>query len=329
MTRPALSSTTAAAGVALLLLLTGCGGDDAGTTSGGGEKPAVGPLEEYFSAITEDMGNQDFEAMSAEVEEITATCMREEGFDYTPQDTSSYGEVVEEPEDGPAYDSIEYARENGYGMTAPAEESVDEAPAEEFVDANADYVAAMSESEQQAYYEALYGVQPEVDESDPDAEYEYDWQTAGCSGRASHEVYEEGQPFSDPDFAALQEEMSDLYEQMASDPAVAELNSAWAACMADAGYEGMSTVDEASMALSEELNALYEDSGETGVPDEEAMAELHEKEIDTAVADRTCQDEVGYTKGVQEVQFSLEQDFIDAHRAELDAMLEAYSQAGE
>jgi len=329
MTRPALASTTAAAGFALLLLLTGCGGDDTGTTSGAGDKPAVGPLEEYFSAMTEDMGNQDFEAMSAEVEEITATCMREEGFDYTPQDTSSYSEVVEEAEDGPAYDSIEYARENGYGMTTPAAEAVDEAPAEEFVDANADYVASMSESEQQAYYEALYGVQPEVDASDPEAEYEYDWQTAGCSGRASHEVYEEGQPFSDPEFASLQEEMNDLYEDMASDPKIAELNSTWAACMADAGYEGMTSVDEASMGISEELNAIYENGGEMGEPDEAAMAELHEKEIDTAVADRTCQDEVGYTKALQEVQFSLEQDFIDAHEAELEAMVEAYSQAGE
>ena len=328
MKRPSLASATAAAGFSLALLLTGCGGDDTAAAPKGEER-ATSPLEEYFSAMTEGMADQDYEAMSAEVEEITATCMREEGFDYTPQDVTGYAEVVEEADDAPAFDSLEYAKENGYGMTTQPQESTDVPPEEEFVDPNADYVASMSESEQQAYYEALYGVTPEYDEDDPDAEVEYDWTTAGCSGRAQHEVYEESDPFSSPEFEGLQEDMNSLYEEAASDPEIAELNSAWAACMADAGYDGLATPEEASTSVSDQLNALYEDAGESGEVDEAAMAELREVEIDTAVADRTCQDEVEYVEGQQEVQFAREREFIDAHRAELDALLEAYSQQAE
>ena len=329
MKRPALSTAAAAAGCSLVLLLTGCGSDDSTASSeGSSEEVAVGPLEEYFSAMTEGLEDQDYEAMSAQAEEITAACMREQGFDYTPQDTSQYSEAVETVDEGPAWDSLEFAKENGYGMTVPPE-VVEEAPEEEYVDANADYVASMSESEQQAYYEALYGVPPEFDESDPEAAPEYDWTTAGCSGRAQHEVFEEGQPFDDPQFASLQEEMSALYEQAASDSKIAELNAEWPSCMADAGFDGFASPEEAQTSISNQLNAIYEDSGETGEPDQGAMDELREVEIDTAVADRTCQEDLGYTEAVQEVQFAREQHFIDSHQAELDAMLEAYSSAGE
>ena len=328
MKRPSLASATAAAGCSLVLLLTGCGGDDSAAAPQGEER-AVGPLEEYFSAVSESVEEQDYAAMSAEVEEITATCMREEGFDYTPQDTSAYAEDLEAVEEGPAYDSLEFAREQGYGMTTVPEEATEVPPEEEFVDPNADYVASMSESEQQAFYEALYGVTPEFDEDDPEAVPEYDWTTAGCSGRAQHEVYETADPFASPEFEGLQEEMSSLYEDVADDPAIAELNSAWAACMADAGYDDLATPEEASTSISDQLNALYEDAGESGQPDEAAMEDLREVEIDTAVADRTCQDEVEYLEGQQEVQFAREREFVDAHRAELDALLEAYSQQAE
>ena len=68
---------------------------------------------------------------------------------------------------------------------------------------------------------------------------------------------------------------------------------------------------------------------ETGTQDEAALAEIREQEISTAVADRTCQDSTGAGRAALEAQFAIEQDFIDAHKDELDAMVEKAAQASK
>ncbi|WP_298988845.1 hypothetical protein [uncultured Pseudokineococcus sp.] len=325
-TGPARGTSSRALVAALLggaLLLAGCGGGSGTDPEAEGE---VGPLGEYFAQMYPEQSEEDMAAQMREVEELTAACMQEQGFDYTPMDTSqAFGDMtVEEDVD---YESEEYIATHGYGMTTWEEEAAPEEE-EEWVDPNEDYVAGMSESEQTAFYEALYGPMDVVEETDPEAEMaEYDWTTAGCSGEAQHEVDGASvDPFSDPAFSSLQEEMERMYTSVQDDPAVASLDGDWSACMAEAGYD-FAAPDDAWQDISDRSDELYAATSESSPePDLAAMDELQQLEIDTALADHRCQEEVDYDGTYQEVSLRVEQEFVDAHRAELDAMVEAAGQ---
>jgi len=60
-----------------------------------------------------------------------------------------------------------------------------------------------------------------------------------------------------------------------------------------------------------------------------APADLRRLEIKTAVADARCRTSTGYRGKVQRVKFALEQGFVDAHKADLDAWVESTSKGGK
>ena len=43
--------------------------------------------------------------------------MQDEGFEYTPQDASGMTQSIEDEGDMPAWDSLEFAEQYGYGAT--------------------------------------------------------------------------------------------------------------------------------------------------------------------------------------------------------------------
>jgi hypothetical protein len=311
----------------MLLLAAGCSSDKDPNASAVSEDDA-GPLSAYFEAFMGDMEDQDWSEMGRRSEEVVAACMIEQGFEYKQQDMSDMNESIEENEgDADAYGSEAYAAENGYGMFTSFDSSKDDGDGEqEWVDPNADYVAGMSEEEQAAYYAALHGEQPEVAEGD--MLESGDWTTQGCQGKASHEVYEEGQIWGDPEFESLQEEMTALYERAQSDPEVAEVNQKWATCVSDAGFADFARPDEAISSISDEFNTLMSGTTEEAPePDPTTVAEFKKKEIALAVADARCKKSTDYDGSVRKVQFALEQEFVDQHKAELDAWAEKYSTA--
>lgn len=262
------TSRTAAVAAALITLtlgLAGCGSD--GGTNNGGESPSepeLGPLDKYFEQMYGDYDEEQSNADMIRIEELTAECMAELGFQYTPVDYSSQGGMVVSSEaDDIPWDTLEFAEQYGYGATTNPwgdEQPLPEETGEEWVDPNQEYVETMSETEQQAYWEALYGVQ-NFDETDPEAEYEYNWEDAGCQGAASNEVYGDmGMGGSDDEFTALQEDMNAMWEASMADPRIAELNAEWATCMADAGYAGLAEPADAQNLIYEKTNAIYEDA---------------------------------------------------------------------
>lgn len=318
------------AACAALLLVAGCANDSAPDAAASGASEHLGPLGVYFEKVSGGYDEQDNERLMRESEEASAACMREQGFEYTPQDVSQPTTVVTEDESS-QYGTEEFAAKNGYGVTTGQE--VSDGSEQEYVDANADYVAGMSETERAAYEAALYGTPPAVDEADPEAMPEYNWEDAGCMGKAQHDVYETGAyaAFSDPAFVSLQEELNAIYEGMADNPELAVIDGEWSSCMADAGHD-FATPQDANTSISDKANELYSTSTSadgTGAPDEAALADLRKVEIDTAVADAKCQKSVGYQKKAQQVQFAMEQDFVDSHKAELDAWAESYSQGAK
>jgi hypothetical protein len=183
---------------ALVLTLTACGGGgDKGDQSGSGDDEKLGALDQFWQDKTANFDEEESNAQMMEVEEKTAQCMSEQGFEYTPVDYSSMdGGMVAAADgdegDGPQYGTLEFAKEFGYGVTTnPWAEEQPPTGAEdqqEWVDPNQDYVNAMSETEQTAYYAALYGEQPELTEEQMET-YEWSWENSGCSGWAQHEVY--------------------------------------------------------------------------------------------------------------------------------------------
>jgi outer membrane murein-binding lipoprotein Lpp len=306
--------TAVAVAAFLSLTLAGCSSDKAAAKL----DPAASPLSEYMSAMNQGYDEETMLAQQNDREELIANCMADEGFDYVPVDNAQYSGMVS-ADDGEEYGTEKWVAENGYGMSqSPEQIAEQQAQSEEFIDPNQDYVMSLSEGEQAAYYEVLYGVQPTEEEMGEDGSYEYNWQTSGCQGFASHEI--DGDQPSQEEHAALYEAMSAMYETSQASPTLVKLDSEWAACMADAGYATFTKKADAQESIMNEQNALYENQTGTG-PDEKVLAEMREKELTLAMADFTCAEEVDYTDASMQVQFDLEEQFIIDHKTELDALI--------
>ena len=323
-TAAALSALTA-----LTLALTACGGSEDEPAA---EEEKTSPLTEYMNAVYGgDLSPEEQERKFAEdqekSEELVAQCMQEQGFEYSPDTQSSSFATSDGTEWEP--DERDWVSEYGYGAVHTP---YDEQPAteEEYVDPNGDYVASLSESEQAAFYEALYGVQPTEEEIGEDGEYEYDWSTAGCQGAAQHEV--SGEDLSESEeFKPLFDAMNEFWEGMSSWPGMAELDAEWAACMDTAGHGGFATQTDAQNSIYDELNKIYEAvpvdaEGVGGEPDQAARDALGKREVELALADLDCREETDYRDRYDDVSREAEQQFVDDHKSELEAMKAAAEQ---
>src|SRR5665648_386936 len=308
---------TAALGAALVLTLTACGGGKSpeGNDPDGSapETPRMGPIDllfqDMYGSSDEDQGAAD----QMRMEELTAQCMGEQGFDYTPVDYSAMdtGMGAVDPEEIP-WGTLEFAKEWGYGITTNPysdQEPMPVDPGQERVDPNQAYVEAMSATEQEAYYVALYGTQYNQEYVEGQ-EYEWNWEEAGCQGYAQHEVYPDSMGDQDSEYAALMDEMNTMWESSMADPRLAEIETDWASCMSDAGYSGLAKVDDAQAQIYAKV------------------APITAEEIETAVADFTCRDEVKYTETQTDINIEYQQEFYDAHKAELEAWVASMADGG-
>lgn len=342
--RAALAAT---AGV-LALTLTACSGGGSGDGDGSASsEPEPGPLDAYFEQMYGSADEEDGMAQMRRIEEITAECMQEQGFEYTPVDHSQNAGFAMEPEElDVEWGTVEFAEKYGYGITTDpwgGQEPPMPEEGEEFVDPNQERVEAMSDTERQAYEAALWGEPQVFDEATEGEEMpveEWDWTKAGCSGKAQNEVYDSANGMEDEEFTALQEEMQRMWETVEADPRLTELNSDWASCMADAGFPGLAKVGDAETAVYDETNAINEEAYadvdysedlseeeyveiDAQIQEEvrEKLAAITPREIETAVADATCREDLGYTEIQHEVNVEHQQEFVDANKAELDAWL--------
>ncbi|GIG39134.1 hypothetical protein [Cellulomonas phragmiteti] len=311
LTLPAVAVTALSA-----VLLAGC-------TAGPPTASPTGPVTAFLESLGGGYGDQEaYEEQHRRAQEVVAACMTELGFVYVP--TAPVKDVYRGPDGSAQWESREFAEQYGYGVTTSGE-LYDE---EEQVDPNDDYVAAMSEAEQTAYYEALYGPAEEVDPEE--AEPEDDGERAGCYGRAAHEVYTENQIWEDPTVQAFLDELDVAWADLADDPGLRAARTAWTTCMVDAGYD-FTSPEEASQHIHDRLAALYEaaaapsgtseeepDSG-TSEPDAAAMAELRQEELALATAAWRCRDTTGYDAASRKARFELETRLWDRYGAQLEA----------
>lgn len=341
----------AAAAAALALVLTGCGKGDDGPSSS--STPEPGAIDKLWEASYGDFDQDEANAQQMQVEELIAQCMNDEGFEYTPVDWGAMGGggeyVPPVGEDGEElqWGTLEFAKKYGYGQTtnpwgdAASTLPVDPGTGGEWVDPNQEYLDSMSETERMAYQEALYGVQPEFTEEADWENWNPTWEEQGCQGYANHEVFGDQMYGGDPEeneWADLEAEMQTMYESMESDPRITEAVASWASCLADAGYPGFATIYDAENSISEKVQAIYEDNDpwkdlgpDATQEDYDAAqaemtrltAEITPLEIELATADFTCRDEVKYQEIYNQVNLDLQQQFYDAHKADLEAYVEA------
>lgn len=337
---------------------------------GGGSSPAEGDdaseeTEEESTSVAAffgfDPNDPDAAAansarLSMRQQELVATCMTNQGFEYVPA-------VV--PIDGQdfVFDEEEYARERGFGiststwLTDGGSTSADGVTVEfgsapdQWEDPNQAIVEALSESEREAYNNTLYGEISELefssDLSDSESEpTDEDLWGGGCMGEAAKEVY----GMADEAFRELESLFDELQQRVESDPRVVEASEGWTACMADRGYD-YQTVDELWTGLDEyhnrynelvnisdpfegwteeDIENFFETSSEEAISDfyaqnqsearqgvdQEALAALQQEEKDLAVANYECGEK--QREVTQEVTEEFESQFIAENRDVLE-----------
>ena len=340
--------------VGALLFVAACSPGGAGLTGPSGDAAAEttanatanewvpGPLDEFQMRIGGWDPNQQetaselqarAERESREQQEFIAACMSELGFNYTPVPMTVTVQVAD-PTAGPQQGTLEWAEQWGYGIsTDPWSEGAGGGtswgwgPAGE--DPNQAMVDAMSDAEREAWNEALWG-QPQEDG-------EWDPMQAGCQGQANAARWE---TISTPNqFEALEAEMNQIWTQTENDPRMATLNAAWASCLTDAGHPGFTATGTIWEQLWPQWDQLqgwelnnevfgnwdwetYPDGPSEDLlhtPDPAAVAEFREREISLAVADQTCRQQVNFEQVSRDISHDIQQQFVDQHRAELEA----------
>lgn len=293
------------------------------------------PLEALLRDYLGDWSNEDVTRQLVAMEDLIATCMAGQGFDYTPIDYPAMGLDLTGETLGLAWGSKEFAEQYGYGITTNPALGEDAAQPE---DPNAEYVAGMTPTEQEAYYTALYG-EHHAEMSDPRAiaEAGWDWRDLGCTGSAQNEVLS-GDAAQEDQFAALQQEMTLMMEAAAADPRLAQVNADWAACMADAGFPDLGKVGDPEAALSAEVAALQQaadaqidptvptgpgSAEQVQAASQEQLDEITQREIDTAVADAQCRAAVGYDDARRAIDTEYQVQFLAEHRTEVQDWLES------
>ena len=341
------------------------GGDAAGDDAAVGEEDAAAGEEEDYSdeatTLAEFLGipwlsfnpedqHTTLTRQQQEVQELAAACMASEGFEYIP---------VAAPESDVFYFNpfdVEYAREHGFGITTIAFGRLTDAQdADDWVDPNYAIVDAMSESEQAAYREALYGAPRQVGfQTDPDTGETEEVGDLGLGGGCMGQAYEE--VYGGAKMEALFEEfdLESVYERVETAPRMLAAYDEWSDCMRESGYEydhpesmyetvsddfqdrlqkliGLDTplnpfavlaeeADETTLSdmSPEEAFDLYKQAEQEAMAnvDQEALAALQEEERDLAVANAECAD--GMLDVFQEVAEEHESQFIKENRAALE-----------
>ncbi|MDP9495953.1 MAG: hypothetical protein M3P87_12025 [Actinomycetota bacterium] len=233
------------------LVIAACGGGGAGVeeetgssepeTSESGDE-TMADFFGYGSTDDPEAQQAEFQAQEARIQESIRQCMAGSGFEYQPILPPQGSFVV--------YDETneeERVRTQGFGITTwyGNEETTDTTSmAEEWVDPNQEMLEAMSQSEQDAWYAALYGTQEEQMEGshtevDPETGEEYvmtEGYGAGCQGEAYEAEYGEMNNTEDL-WAEINPAMEAMYQQVQADPRIVEMDQGWSTCMAAAGYE--------------------------------------------------------------------------------------------
>lgn len=286
----------------------------------------TGPLGRYLDELDLILfpSAEEQEASYREAEELIASCMHEQGFLYFPDVASSEDESksTEEPVE---FGTTDFAREYGFGITVSpwADETIESASLEQ----NSNYMLQLSTNELEVYRETLYGPPVESEDGVDDAEIvEIPVEQQGCYGRAHAQAKAKRVTdfINDPDYLAMYEAIDAFYVHAEQPKEIGKLDELWRACMTERGlaayadqgrYEVQAPFDEEHEALVMEFGVELEDLTDP------RLKEFMDREFEVAIADAECAEAIEYDGRAAQAFNALEQEFVDAHRDELEALL--------
>lgn len=316
-----------AAAVIAMLVMAGCGSESSGPSQAELLDPMNSPMAKLLGY---DISPADQKVKQLETEQAVADCMKDEGWEYKPQDYSSMSSNTawEDEFAEQTADPVAYGEKYGYGIVRQNElndQMMNEDGGSTYVDPNQDYLNSLTMEESQAYQKALYGNQSMGDGSEEFVPPPIEEQ--GCYGKANAEVY--GAAMSDPD---IQTKMQDFYENAQNDPEIVAANKVWATCMSDIdqSYEWKSPDDiwnDLYNRLQEAQGytpTTYED-GSTGFDspmdadgnyvepevDEAKIEQLRTDEIAIWADDFTCQGEAKILQVRRDIEQRMADDLLE------------------
>ncbi len=291
-TTPSALGRAAAASLAGALLLGACGSSDGGTQAGSdSDQPQSFEDIDYSSPISDFLGieSTDFDsddsqaemlAREQQIQEGIAACMIDQGFEYTPEDTSQYISFGSESDDGLPYGSREWTEKYGFGVSTQrwdqselgpdlvGYDSGDVAEAVEYDDPNQEYRDSLSLAEQQAWEAALYGDQPEIafedlSQDEIDAAYDEfyaDYEPTGCYEISSDAVYSgTDQGVQSQFFEEFSDELEVLYASIEEHPDILAHREEVSACVVEKGFEPIAGNQDAYEVFEFELEGIGPD----------------------------------------------------------------------
>lgn len=332
-----------AVGAALTLALTSCA-----HTPPPGATSAASPLSVYYSAALDHQTSRSDTAGAADhpgprYGDLVARCMEAEGFEFWPHDEED--RVVEDL--APTSESVSLV---GYGIVGDYAE-LDPFGGERAAPTSPEdqYLAQMTQAERDEYDLTLYGpIWSEIaDAAARGDDITWDWERAGCEGQASHAEARDlemqaGAPLASSPYDGLVKEIEALAETVDRTPEWAEVVAAWSSCMARSGYD-VSSWDDAYEQIATALDTMISAAqpelvgsgdtvwvapGRSGLPDPTEYQALQQRERDTASADLACRQEVDAEGERATILVSLEEDFLEENRGQLDAMLDWFTVFG-
>lgn len=252
---------------ALALLAAACGGSDSTAVDTGAAddgRPASfedldfsSPIGDLlgFDMTDQDAMEQEFQDMERRAEEVIASCMRDQGFEYTSRsmDTSIFVGGPFGGSDGLAYYSDEWVDKYGFGVSTQRfpqsevgadligfdDESMPDMDDPGMGDPNQEYLEGLSDGEREAWDKALWGEPPDFSMMDEEDSESFMFEPEGCQGEAFEQVYNAG-PGGDFDqqgfFESFGDELESMQERAESDPRVVEYRNRVADCVAEKGF---------------------------------------------------------------------------------------------
>lgn len=288
-------------------LAAGCAAEpldgDTATESPSAYQP--GPLEQFlgFGAFPESV--EEVIAETTWRENLTAQCMAELGFEYLPVVPAPSGITFTE---GPVRGTREFVELHGYGIwDSPRDEGG--AIETEVRDPNWERRESMSEAEREAWDVALHGP---VTERGEDGSVSY--AGGGCSEAATVPSSADQEYLT-----GVRQEAIDYLTTLAEDPRFDEVDADWASCMADAGFDDHSPLAAQQRFWDEFLAETADGVG----PERDLVAERAAGERTVALADLECQEATDWVSRHRAIEVELQQEYVDAHRADLEALLTA------
>ncbi|MEV0458250.1 hypothetical protein [Catellatospora methionotrophica] len=290
MTRPRRAATASAVAAFALVGLVGCG------TSSPADRARPARLYPFASAVYYTDAEQ--RTVDVQLEQATATCMRDRGFSYPPAAAAAGPPSASEPDNPYGLLDLGTARTHGYGIVPAEVQHRRRSPAATPTAPAADpgyELALVGDQQRQTTLDLPDGSQATV-------------ASDACVTRARAAVY--GRDW-DRLYFTVQALSNMVITRTVADPAVATAQTAWSSCLSRAGHRAESP-DDLRRAIQVRAQSAADDP---------AIRAVAKAELAAAEADASCQEQVELGQAIRTAQDRAEQQTLnDQFRRDLEQL---------